>query len=54
MFEMLITHFFQMNGTARPSIALKNLQEADQLDKPEREEAEEVIAGALGSVYSGR
>ncbi|KAF8486347.1 cytochrome P450 [Russula ochroleuca] len=41
-----------LNGTAQPSIALENLQETDQLDKPEREKAEQVIARVLGSVYS--
>jgi hypothetical protein len=30
------------------------LQETEQLDEPERETAEQVIARALGSVYSGR
>ena len=43
----------QTNGTARPSLALDNLQEADKLPGPEREKAEKVVAGALASMYVG-
>jgi hypothetical protein len=45
----------QLNGTARPSLALENLQEVESLNLsgPDREKAEETIAGALGSMYSG-
>lgn len=39
-----------LNGTAQPSLALENLQEAEKLEKAEREKAEEVIARALGSL----
>jgi len=40
------------NGTARPSLALENLQETEKLEGPEREKAEEVVAGALASMYA--
>ena len=43
----------QTNGTARPSLALDNLQETDKLPGPEREKAEKVVAGALASMYVG-
>jgi hypothetical protein len=43
----------QANGTARPSLALENLQETEKLKGIEREYAEEVVTGALGSMYSG-
>jgi len=39
------------SGTARPSLALEGLQETENLRGPEREKAEEVLAGALGSMY---
>ncbi|KAI0289360.1 cytochrome P450 [Russula brevipes] len=44
---------FQRCGTAVPSLALENLQEVEnlKLSGPEREKAEERIAGALGSIY---
>ena len=45
--------FCQLNGTAQPSLALENLQETEKLEEPEREKAEEVIAGALGSMDLG-
>ncbi|KAI0251161.1 cytochrome P450 [Lactifluus subvellereus] len=41
-----------LNGTARPSLALENLQEAEKLSGSEREEAEKTIANALGSMYT--
>jgi len=41
-----------LNGTARPSLALENLQEAEKLSGSEREEAEKTIANALGSMYA--
>jgi hypothetical protein len=44
---------YQLNGTARPSLALENLQEMENLEEPEREKAEEVIAKALGSLDLG-
>ncbi|KAH9956415.1 cytochrome P450 [Russula dissimulans] len=40
------------SGTARPSLAVKGLQEIENLKGREREKAEEVIAGALGSMYA--
>lgn len=43
----------QVNGTARPSLALDNLQETEKLQGEEREKAEKVVAGALGSIYAG-
>jgi len=44
----------QLNGTALPSLALENLQEVDDLglSGPDRDKAEEMIAGALGSIYA--
>jgi hypothetical protein len=46
---------FQLNGTALPSLALENLQEVENLKLrgSDRDEAEEMIAGALGSIYAG-
>jgi hypothetical protein len=51
----LKTHqaIYQTNGTARQSLALDNLQEAEKLQGPEREGAEKVVAGALASMYAG-
>jgi len=43
----------QVNGTARPSLALENLQETEKLQGEEREKADKVVAGALGSIYAG-
>jgi hypothetical protein len=43
----------QSSGTAQPSLALENLQEAEKLSGPEREKAEKAIAEALGSMYGG-
>ncbi|KAH9957215.1 cytochrome P450 [Russula dissimulans] len=40
------------NGTAQPSLALESLQGTENLSGREREETEEVIAGALGSIYA--
>jgi len=47
---------FQLNGTARPSLALENLQELENLNLsgPDLNKAEEMIAGVLGSTYSGQ
>jgi hypothetical protein len=44
-----------LNGTAIPSLALENLQELENqnLSASDRNEAEEVIAGILGSMYIG-
>ncbi|KAI9448698.1 cytochrome P450 [Lactarius psammicola] len=39
-----------LNGTAQPSLALECLRQTEQLSDPEREKAEEVIAGTLGSM----
>jgi hypothetical protein len=46
----------QRNGTALPSLALENLQEVENrnLSGPDRDKAEETIAAALGSIYSGQ
>jgi len=40
-----------LNGTAQPSLALENLQETENLRGKERENAEEEVAGALGSMF---
>ncbi|KAH9957214.1 cytochrome P450 [Russula dissimulans] len=40
------------NGTAQPSLALEHLQETEKLSGRERKETEEVISGALGSMYA--
>jgi len=40
------------NGTAQPSLALECLQGTENLSGREHKEAEEVIAGALGSIYA--
>ena len=47
---------FQLNGTAVPSLALDNLQDEENLKLigSDRDEAEEMIAGALGSIYAGQ
>jgi len=42
-----------VNGTAQPSLALENYQEIEKLPGREREEAEKVLAGALGTMYAG-
>jgi hypothetical protein len=46
---------FQLNGTALPSLALENFQELEsmKLRGSDRDEAEEMIAGALASIYAG-
>ncbi|KAI0302454.1 cytochrome P450 [Multifurca ochricompacta] len=41
-----------VNGTARPSLALENLQESEKLDGPEREKAEKVITETLASIFA--
>ncbi|KAH9973773.1 cytochrome P450 [Lactifluus volemus] len=41
-----------LDGTAQPSLALENLQEAEKLSGSERRRAEEAIAGVLGSLYT--
>ena len=48
-------NMLQLNGTAIPSLALENLQELENqnLSASDRNEAEEVIAGILGSIYTG-
>ncbi|KAI9457527.1 cytochrome P450 [Russula earlei] len=40
------------NGTARPSLALENLQDIERMRGPQRENAEEVLKGVLGSMYT--
>ncbi|KAI0069316.1 cytochrome P450 [Artomyces pyxidatus] len=40
------------SGTARPSMTLTNLQEVDDIDSPESENAQRLIAEALGSLYT--
>ena len=40
-------------GLAQPSLALENLQQIEKLSEAERVNAEDVITGALGSVYTG-
>ena len=46
----------QLNGTALPSLALENFQEVEnqKLSGSERDKAEEVFSGALGSIYIGQ
>jgi hypothetical protein len=46
----------QLNGTARPSLALENLQEIEslKLSRSDYDEAEKVIAEALASLYAGQ
>ena len=45
----------QLNGTVVPSLALESLQdlEGQNLSGSDRNKAEEIIAGALASMYSG-
>ena len=47
---------FQLNGQELPSLALDNLQDEENLKLigSDRDEAEEMIAGALGSIYAGQ
>jgi hypothetical protein len=46
----------QLNGTARPSLALESLQELEnlKLNAMDNDRAEQLIAGVLGSNYSGQ
>jgi hypothetical protein len=46
----------KLNGTAVPSLALENLQEVEnlKLTSSDRDEAENMIAEALASLYAGR
>jgi hypothetical protein len=46
--------FHKVNGTAQPSLALESLQEIEKLTGREREEAEKVVTGTLGSMYAGK
>ncbi|KAH9952447.1 cytochrome P450 [Russula dissimulans] len=41
------------NGTARPSLALENLQDIEKMQGSQRENAEVVLRGVLGSMYTG-
>jgi hypothetical protein len=43
----------QKDGTARPSLALENLQHIENMRGPQRDNAEEVLRGVLGSMYTG-
>jgi hypothetical protein len=43
----------QRNGTARSSLALENLQLIEKMQGPQRENAEAVLTGVLGSMYTG-
>ncbi|KAH9971777.1 cytochrome P450 [Russula compacta] len=40
------------NGTARASLALENLQDAEKMEGSQRDNAETVLAGVLGSMYT--
>jgi hypothetical protein len=40
-------------GTAKPSLTLENLQQIEKLSEIERVNAEDVVIGASGSIYSG-
>lgn len=46
----------KLNGTARPSLALEQFQEMEnlKLSGSDRDEAENTLAGALGSIYAGQ
>ncbi|KAI0301726.1 cytochrome P450 [Multifurca ochricompacta] len=41
-----------LRGTARPSLALQNLQEIEKLSGSDRDKAEKMVSGALASLYS--
>ena len=43
----------QLDGTARPSLALESLRDAERLEKSERSKVEEVTARALGAMDLG-
>jgi hypothetical protein len=43
----------QAKGMAKPSLTLENLQEIEKLSEIERVNAEDVVIGASGSIYSG-
>ena len=43
----------QKNGTARSSLALENLQEIEKMPDEQRKNAEALLAGVLGSMYTG-
>ena len=43
----------QLNGTAKPSLAVENFVEAEKLSGSEREKQERAIAETLGSLYAG-
>ena len=43
----------QKNGTARSSLALENLQEIEKKPYEQRKNAEAVLTGVLGSMYTG-
>jgi hypothetical protein len=43
----------QKNGTARSSLALENLQEIEKTPIEQRKNAEAVLTGVLGSMFTG-
>jgi len=43
----------QKDGTARPSLALENLQDIEKMQGSQRDNAEAVLKGVLGSMYTG-
>ena len=43
----------QKNGTARSSLALENLQEIEKMPDEQRKNVEALLAGVLGSMYTG-
>jgi hypothetical protein len=48
-----LSRFEQKSGTARSSLALENLQDIEKLPSPQKENAEAVLTGVLGSMYTG-
>ena len=43
----------ETKGMAQPSLALENLQQIEKLSEIEQVNAEDVVIGALGSIYAG-
>jgi hypothetical protein len=44
----------KLDGTARPSLALENLQKAERLGGSERVKVEQTIQETLASLYAGQ
>jgi hypothetical protein len=44
----------QKNGTACSSLALENLEEIEKIPVEQRKNAEAVLTGVLGSMYTGK